>query len=454
MSVFKRITILIALALASPNAYAGTIQLHTISADATAAGFNNNFGILSAAINGQIQGSATNGSSTNILADSIGELDMGDEVNPRVRDAELLGNTVDTISGGAAATQASFVYSGCTPATDSDLTSDVSACTAYINGYRVTKSATAQTYANNSTTYLWLSQSGSYTQSTNPNSSQSNSALLAKVVTSGGAITTVTDLASRRLPGLLVPVHYRRGLVVSRDSTTTITVLPGSAEINNSMVTKTATTTLTLSTASDWAGGSSLRATSTFGYVGVDVSGNLKMHTTAPTHDNFGVSTTAGKRRYATWSGTVYRILGWFYMNATGSGELNSYEVGNIKEGDVANSNVFTETNSFNTSSATFVADTNAIVRFYSSGGPVQIDYSVATSGAGTVTGAQVSVDTAGIASFERSAYAAATTDWAEVTVPYKQTLSQSTHTVQGYLRGHGGSSVTNKAHSILIEEL
>lgn len=351
------------------SAYAGTVSMASISADATDAGFNNNFTILANALNGNVEGSTDGGASvSNIKADSIFEINMGDDANPRLRDAELLGITVDTISGGAASSQGSYVYSGCTPATDSDLTSDVSACTAFVNGYRVVKSATAQTYANNSTTYLWISQTGSYTQNTNPNTSVANSALLASVVTSGGQITTVTDLANRQLPGLIIPKQYRTGLVVSKDSTTTITVLPGSCEINSVLLNKTATTTLTISTAGDWAGGSSLRAASTYGFVGMDASGNLKLHTTAPTHDNYGVSTTAGKKRYATWSSAVYRILGWFYMEGAQLVENAS----NIKEGDVANIISSNDTNILSGFSSTTPSRIN-LANFYSSGGPLLI---------------------------------------------------------------------------------
>jgi hypothetical protein len=141
-------------------------------------------------------------------------------------------------------------------------------------------------------------------------------------------------------------------------------------------------------------------------------------------------------------------------MNATGSGELNTYEVGNIKEADAPNSNIFTETNAFNTSSATFVADTNALVHFYSSGGPVNVNYSIATGSAAAVAGAQVSFDAVGIPSTERSSLAGAASDWDGIVVSYEnRTPSQSMHTIQGYIRGHGGSSVTNKAHTIIVEE-
>lgn len=444
------------LLLISTPVYAGTISLGTISADVTSpGGFNDNFTTISNLINGNIEGSTDGGASvSNIKSDSMFRINMADDADPAIFAKETLSITVDVVGA-----DNSYVYSGCIPADTANLTSDISACVAYINGIRVSKAVTSQTYVASRDGWLDVSQTGVYTLTSVANGAAepvvaANSARVSKIVTDGTEITTITDQANRRLPGLLIPAQYRSGYVVSRDSTTTIKVFPGTAEINNTMVSKTAATTLTLTTAGDWAGGSSLQAVSTYAYVGLDASGNLKLHTTAPAFDNYGVSTTAGKKRYATWSSTVYRILGWGFMNATGSGELNTYEVGNIKEGDVANSNVFTETNAFNTASATFVADTNAIVRFYSSGGPIDINYSLATSSTAAVTGAQLSVDTVGIPSFERSTYAAATGDFSEVNVPYRNTVSQGTHTIQGYIRGHGGSSVTNKAHTITVDEL
>lgn len=368
----RKLILILSLMVICNQVNANTITLETISADSTISVFNNNFSTLANVANGNIEGSSDGGSTvSNIKSDSVFEINMGDDANPRLRDSELVGITVDTISGGSPSAQGSYVYSGCSPATDSDLTSDISACTAYINGYRVTKSATSQTYANNTTTYVWLSQSGVYTQSTNPNTSISNSALLASVVTSGGAITTVNDLANRQLPGLFVPLNYRDGMIVSRDSATTVTVLPGSCEINNSIIRKTSTTTLTISTAGDWAGGSSLRAADTYAFVGVDTSGNLKMHTTAPTHDNYAVSTTAGKRRYATWSSTVYRILGWFYMDGASGGQVQL--ASNIKDTSVSNTIISNDNNTFTTTSTTDVRLLE--IPFYASGGPINLHY-------------------------------------------------------------------------------
>lgn len=135
------------------------------------------------------------------------------------------------------------------------------------------------------------------------------------------------------------PTHSRIEMNVMQASTTTITVGPGNLEVNGTAISKTSNTTLTISTAGDWAGGSSLRAANTTAYVGVDASGNIKMHTTAPTHADYALSITAANntKRYASWSSTTYRIIGWFRMNGTGSGELDTYGVSNIADSGVRN---------------------------------------------------------------------------------------------------------------------
>lgn len=189
------------------------------------------------------------------------------------------------------------------------------------------------------------------------------------------------------VPG--TPTHFRDGLTCVQASSTTITVAAGEVNIGGTTVAKTTATTLTIGTAGDWAGGSSLRTTSAFAYIGIDASGNIKMHTTAPTHDNYGVSTTAGKKRYATWEGTVYRIIGWFYMNATGSGELTSYEVGNIKDGNVWNSVISTATATQSNVGTSYTTIDNSTIHFYSSGQPINLHANFTVSpdlGVGSLT--------------------------------------------------------------------
>jgi hypothetical protein len=367
----KKYILSLAFLFSSINAHADVISVPAFSADSDAAHLETFRTTVVNVINGNIEGAGSSGAVKNIKADTVSEIEMYDDANPRLRDAELLGVGVDTFSSGTL-TQNTFVYSGGVPPTSVTLTSTITACTAYINGYRVVKAATAQTYTASMDNYLDLSQNGTYTVSTvavgaTQPTVAANSARISKVTTSGTAITTVTDLARRSLSGLVVPLNFRSGLVVSKDSTTTITVLPGTAEINSLMVTKTSPVTLTISTAGDWAGGSSLRAASTFGYVGMDASGNVKMHTTAPAFDNYAVSVTGGKKRYSTWSSTVYRTLGWFYMDPAQIVENAS----NIKEGDVSNI-IQSQDVAVVAMASTTMAEIQK-TNFYNSGGPIKL---------------------------------------------------------------------------------
>jgi len=452
--------LLFGLLLISGSAQAGTISVPAFSADSGVAHLNTFRTTVVNVINGNIAGSGINGSTLNIQASSLGNLDFADSVSPIVRDSELLGNGSDSVSSGTLV-QTTFAVSGCVPADDTDLQSDISACTLYVNGYRVSKGATALTYTASRDNYVDLSQAGVYTVSpvtigaAQP-SVAANSGRLAKVTTDGTQITAVTDLARRTLSGLVVPTDFRNGMNVSRDSASTITVFPGTVEINSEMLSKTSTTTLNLGTAGDWAGGVSLRATSTYGFVGEDASGNIKMHTTAPTHQNYALTVTEGKKRYASWAATTYRVLGWFYMNATGSGELNTYEVGNIKEGDVANSVVLNSSTQVSSTSTTMVSDTQATARFYSSGGPVKILYDFAhVNGGSAISKFNVSVDSIGIADFERWTQPSSSnsTFLYGGNVSYQNTLSQGSHTVQGVYATDSSTTYINRRTVQITEQ-
>ena len=450
----KKLILLLFLLIPLP-AYAGTVTLGNVSGDGAVSTINDNFTVVANRLNGNIEGSTDSGSTvSNLKADTVFEINMADDANPRIRDSEIFNITTDSITA-----QNAFVEDGLIPATSANLTSDISAGTCFVNGYRVDKSATSKTYNASKDTWVDVSQAGvfSYTEVANGAAEPAvaaNSARLAKVVTDADNITSVTDEANRSVPGLVVPTYYRDGLLVSRDGTTTMIVLPGRAEINGTMLTKTANTTLTLTTAGDWAGGSSLQATSTYGYVGMDSSGNLKLHTTKPAFDNYAVTTTAGKKRFATWSSTVYRILGWFFMNATGSGELNTYEVGNIREFGIPNYTNNLSTTVVTTTSTTFADDTQALSRFYSSGGPVQITYNTAgDQAAGVNFYTTMSVDSAGIVGNDRAmAGDNITEDTEGLVVNYVNTIAENTHTMQGKFRaGSGTSTITYR--SLIIDE-
>lgn len=376
--------ILVSLAvIGSHNAYADIISVPDFSADSGVPHLNYFKNTTVNMINGNIQGAGGTGANRNIAADSVAEIDLYDDANPRIYASDLLSIGSDSFATGTLV-QNSYVKSGGTIATSGTLSSTLTACVYYVNGYRISLGASSQTFTASMDTYVDLSQSGVVTLSPVANGATqppvaSNSARVAKVVTDGTSITSVTDLANRRLPGLTVPANYRSGFAVSKDSATTLSILPGTCEINNTMLNKTSNSTLTISTSGDWAGGVSLRAADTYAFVGEDASGNLKLHTTAPAFSNYAVSSTAGKKRYSTWSGTVYRILGWFYMDGSQNVEVAS----NIKEGDVANIVVSNDLNIVALSSTSYVPIMN--IRFYSSGNPVKFISIVSGDTTGTI---------------------------------------------------------------------
>lgn len=375
----KRLLFLVGLLISNP-ALAYIVSVDTVSSDIAVV--NNNFSNVVAGVN-HIDGSTDGGATvSNIAADSVYEINMADDANSRVFANELLGIGSDSVAAGVLV-QSSIVESGCVPADDTDLTSDISACIAYVNGFRISKGATSLTYTASRDCYVDLSQTGVYTVTCVSNGATqpavaANSVRLSKVVTDGTQISTVTSVYTTRVPGLIIPAHYRTGMIVSKDSTTTITVLPGSYEINNSIITKVAPTTLTVSTAGDYASGSSERAASKFGFVLGDASGNIKLDVDdPPSYDNYAVSTSTGKLRYDTYHSTVYRALGWFYLDAAQLVESAS----NIKEFDLPNYVQSNDTGVASLSSTTFTDVSK--VNFYNSGGPILLTHNVSGDAAG-----------------------------------------------------------------------
>jgi len=421
----KRLFSVLGLILISTNCYAGTISISPFISgnDVTIARLETQRTTISNVINGNIEGG------TNIKAGSLVTADFSNAVSPVTRWDEAFND---------------FTYEGMLPATDSDLTSDISAGTSYVSGYRVVIGTTSHTYTASKDTYVYVNKGGFYNFDPVANgaaapsnyTSANGNLLLAVVVTSGSAITSVTD---SRTTGIslssganLVPTDYRVNMTVVQASTTTMTVNAGYLEINGSKISKTSSTTLTLGTAADWAGGGSLRAVSTYGYVGVDASGNIKMHTTAPTHSNYALSVTAGTKRYAAWSGTTYRVIGWFYMNATGAGELSSYEVSNIP--DMGVKNIVTRNGSTDDTinDTSYGSDlTECQIHFYTSGGMTTISHNswLDNPGAAIDDGNFILDDGGDIANSERGFYQTATLQANHMSIEYSSPYAQGTKT-------------------------
>lgn len=433
--LFLSISILFGL---SVNAFAGTVSVTPFISgqDVSVDHLETQRTTFSNVINGNIEGGI------NIKAGSLVSADFSNSVSPVTRWDESFTD---------------FTVTGMLPPTSGSLSSTTTAGTSYVDGYRVVIGSTAHTYTASKDTYVYVHSGGYYVYQEVSNgatapSTPANTLLLAKVVTSGTLVSSVSDLRTLGISltnsSSIVPTNYRDGLFISRDSVSTITVQPGSCEVNSMKISKTTATTLTLGTDSDWAGGSSLRTTSAYGYVGVDSSGNLKLHTTAPTNTDYALSFTLGKKRYATWSSTVYRILGWFYMNSTGSGELNSYEVGNIRESDIPNFNSNSVQGQVSTGNTTYTDDTNALIHFYSSGNPISVAYNVASANSSTSANSfTISVDSAGIIGTDRWMLGStSSTHLFNCTVFYNNNfISQGSHTIQGRFLATGNTAYVNQ---------
>lgn len=92
------------------------------------------------------------------------------------------------------------LISGCLPATSGTLTSTISAGVAYVQGVRVTPIATSKTYTGSRDTYVDLDSTGAYTYAVVINGAAEPAITagclrVAKVVTVGPTVTTVTPLA-------------------------------------------------------------------------------------------------------------------------------------------------------------------------------------------------------------------------------------------------------------------
>lgn len=119
-----------------------------------------------------------------INAKSVVEAALADPVNPRLRGLETLAN---------------FVYVGCIWTQVSGVSGTMTGGTIYVNGYRTIVSGIgSNTFAASSDTYVYIDYLGNVTYSAVSNNASSPSAianaiLVAIIVTSGAAITTINQ---------------------------------------------------------------------------------------------------------------------------------------------------------------------------------------------------------------------------------------------------------------------
>ena len=214
----KRGLIFLALLSLCSTAQAGIISYDQFASSTTIVQLNTAMNTAYNAINGGI-------SSANITNLTIVSEDIAASANPIVRDNELIGD---------------IIYTGLLPVTSTDLTSNISAGTCYVNGNRIVKDATAKTYTASKDTWVFIDQNGAYSYSAVNNSAAqpdtpTNSVLLAKVVTDTDNITSVTDYRQLTPSNLRIYQDYIQGCVLSRDAATAtkISIDVGEIELGN-----------------------------------------------------------------------------------------------------------------------------------------------------------------------------------------------------------------------------
>ena len=296
----KLIFVLLFLLGINQIAHAGLINVPKISEDASIDMLNSNFSIITNEVNGSLE-------SINLAADTLAETDFADEINPRVRWDEAFSD---------------FTFTGMLPATDAgDLTSDISAGTSYVEGFRVVTSATANTYTASKDTWVFIDINGTFQFSEVVNgaaqpTTPSNSLLLAKVVTDGTTIPTVDDKRSLFLTLSTVEDFYIKGLILLSADQTGVSVDSGIVYHGTTRIEKIIQTELNIATATDWHDGAiDVFSNDGWCYVGVDVDGNIKLlgdnpPDTIDTDGNQAPNTSADSSSiYWNNSSTYWRVL-------------------------------------------------------------------------------------------------------------------------------------------------
>ncbi len=256
------------------------------------------------------------------------------------------------------------------PATSATLNTTISLGTSYISGVRVQINATAHTYTASKDTYTYINAGGflDYVEVTNGASAPStpaNDLLLAKVVTSGSAVTSVTDLRTLSITitanSSNFPLDYRNQAFVSLDSASTAHVEPGQIAIGSTAYTNLVDTSVkNVATAGNWIEGSAPNLKNLKFYVyAFNNSGSaydFKYSSADPVYSDTSLG-TSGTLRYYVAAGTSYRALAWI------SADTSSAMVGNgfaqIK--DINNTNVVSLSRVDTTTSAGTIPHDNTI---------------------------------------------------------------------------------------------
>lgn len=321
----KRLIVILGLLL-STNAFAGTISIQPwiSSNDVTIAHLETQRQTIQNVINGGIEGGQQN-----IRAGSITSSDLSASINPVVFRQEAFNN---------------WTYSGMLPVTSANLNTTISAGVSYVSGVRVQSAITAHTYTASKDTYTYINAGGffDYVEVANGAaipSTPSNDLLLAKVVTSGTAVSSVTDLRTTSLQitatSSNTPSNYRDQAFLSRDSSTTFHFSPGSVAIGTTIYTTTAnSTTKSVTSGTNWIEGNYPETTAVpkqillYAYNNAGSTWDFKFSSADAAYYDTN-SNVNGVLRYYVNAGTTYRCIGWMWVSAD---TVTSYNFSNFND--------------------------------------------------------------------------------------------------------------------------
>lgn len=327
--------VLIALGiLFSTNCSAATISIQPwiSSLDVTIPHLETQRTTIQNVINGNIEGGGQN-----IKAGSITSQDLANSINPVVFRSEAFNN---------------WTYTGMLPTTSASLSTTISAGTSYVSGVRVVTSATAHTYTASKDTYTYINSGGffDYVEVANgaaAPSTPANDLLLAKVVSSGTAITSVTD--SRALSIQITAnssnfaIDYRNQAQIVRDSTTAVHVEPGQIAIGSTAYTLlTDSSSKSTATASNWIEGTVPNQNNlkyyVYAYNNSGTTFDIKFASADPVYSDTSLN-TGGTLQYYVTGGTTYRALAW--ISADTAGTIQTYNYSNFPSTTTTNQVTF-----------------------------------------------------------------------------------------------------------------
>ena len=319
----KKLLLILLGLLITTNAYAGLITISELSEDAAIDDLNKAFSTIKNEFNGNIEG-------VNILADSILETNLSDEINPAVREGDHFN---------------AYTVSGHLPATSANLISDISAGTSYIKSdagklFRQVTNATSKTYTATKDTWVFIDINGTFqftelaVGSAEP-TAPSDSLKLAKVVTDSDNITSVSDERTLTVTLKTAEDFYLKGMIIHCDNTKgEISSDSGIVRHGSTLLGKSAFTNLTVATATDWHDGVVDTGSAVFYYIGINPSGDIKFLGNNPPNIHDTDENTDGILYYWDDGTTHWRVLGQIKVDASNN-TLVHFQQGNKVRWDV-----------------------------------------------------------------------------------------------------------------------